>query len=49
MERSRDEQDGEDDVVEVELAEVDGLDSLEGWDKEVVGNQAIFIRPFEES
>jgi hypothetical protein len=47
MERSRDEKDGEDDVIEVDLTGVDGLEG--DWDKEVVGDQAIFIRPFEES
>lgn len=45
MERSRDEEDGEDDIIEVEMTEVDGLD--EDWDKEVVGNQAVFMRSFE--
>ncbi|KAH7131155.1 hypothetical protein EDB81DRAFT_808007 [Dactylonectria macrodidyma] len=46
MERSRDEEDGEDDVIEVELTEVNGLGGE--WDKEVVGNQAIFMRSFEK-
>ncbi|WAO94559.1 Hypothetical protein NCS54_01214800 [Fusarium falciforme] len=50
VERSRDEEDGEDDVIEVELTEVDDLDGdLDGdWDKEVVGNETIFMRSSEK-
>ncbi|KAM6517225.1 hypothetical protein FSOLCH5_008188 [Fusarium solani] len=50
MERSRDEEDGEDDVIELELTEVDDLDGdLDGdWDKEVVGNETIFMRSSEK-
>ncbi|KAN0069271.1 hypothetical protein V8E54_012286 [Elaphomyces granulatus] len=44
MERSRGEKDGEDDIVEVELTGLDG-----GWDKEVVGDEVLFIRSFKES
>lgn len=47
MERSRDEEDGEDNIVKVKLTEVQGLDGE--WDKEVVGDKVLFIRLFEES
>ncbi|SCO78512.1 uncharacterized protein FRV6_02725 [Fusarium oxysporum] len=46
MERSRDEEDGKDDVIEVELTVVDCLDG--DWDKEVVGDQIMFIRSLEK-
>lgn len=47
VERSRDEEDGEEDIVEVELAKLQGLGG--NWDKEVVGDEVLFIRSFEES
>jgi len=47
VERSRDEEDGEDDIVEVELTELQGLGG--DWDKEVVGDEVLFIRSFEQS
>ncbi|WKT54201.1 hypothetical protein QSH57_004785 [Fusarium oxysporum f. sp. vasinfectum] len=46
MERSRDEEDGEDDVIEVELTVVDYLNG--DWDKEIVGDQVMFIRSLEK-
>lgn len=42
MERARDEEDGEDDIIEVELEEIDQLDSGD-WDKLTVEDSIVFI------
>ncbi len=42
MERSRDEEDGEDDIVEVDLAEVPGLEG--NWEMRAVGQEEFLIR-----
>ncbi|PWI64612.1 hypothetical protein PCL_09506 [Purpureocillium lilacinum] len=42
MERARDEEDGEDDIIEVELGVVDGLRG--DWDKHVVDGETLLIR-----
>jgi len=47
VERWRDEEEGEDDIIEVELTQVEDLD--EGWIKEVSGDEVLLIRSFEES
>jgi len=46
VERWRDEEEGEDDVIEVELAQVEGLD--EGWVREVSGDEVFLVRQSEE-
>jgi len=45
MDRTRDEEDGEDDIIEVELADVQGLDG--DWDREVIDGEVLFMRSFE--
>ncbi|KAK2612043.1 hypothetical protein QQS21_002008 [Conoideocrella luteorostrata] len=44
MERMRDEEDGEDDIVQVVLEDVDDLDG--DWDKHVVEDETLFIPSF---
>jgi hypothetical protein len=44
METSRDEVEGEDDIIEVELTEVHGPDGE--WDEEVVGDEVLLIRSY---
>jgi hypothetical protein len=46
METSRDEEEGEDDVIEVELAEVESPG--EGWDQENAGSESIFVSSGKE-
>ncbi|PWI64022.1 hypothetical protein PCL_00443 [Purpureocillium lilacinum] len=45
MERARDEEDGEDDIIDVALKEVDDLDR--GWDKHVVEGEVLLIRSLQ--
>ncbi|KAH6635865.1 hypothetical protein F5144DRAFT_159504 [Chaetomium tenue] len=47
MDRARDEEEGEDDIIEVELADVQGLDG--DWDREVVDGEVLYMRSFDES
>ena len=48
VERWRDEEEGEDDIIEVALTELEGPDE-EGWVKEVSGDEVFLTRSFEES
>ncbi|KAI0854038.1 hypothetical protein F5Y00DRAFT_222163 [Daldinia vernicosa] len=45
-ERARDEEDGEDDIIDVDLTEVQDLDG--DWDTETVDNKILFIRSFDK-
>ncbi|KJZ69928.1 hypothetical protein HIM_10684 [Hirsutella minnesotensis 3608] len=47
MERARDEEDGEDDIIDVGLEDVDGLNG--DWDKQIVEGEILFIRSFQET
>lgn len=47
VEKWRGEEEGEDDIIEVELTQVEGLD--EGWTREVSGDEVLLIRVCEES
>jgi hypothetical protein len=47
VERWRDEEEGEDDIIELKLTQVDGPD--EGWVKEVRGDEVLLTRSFEDS
>ena len=47
VEKWRGEEEGEDDIIEVELTQVEDLD--EGWTREVSGDEVLLIREFEES
>lgn len=42
MERARDEEDGEDDIIEVELEDVGDLDGH--WDKQILDHEVVLIR-----
>lgn len=47
IERSRDEEDGEDDIIQVELVDVQAPDGI--WDRIDVEDESLFIRSFDES
>ncbi|KAL2168569.1 hypothetical protein VTG60DRAFT_7174 [Thermothelomyces hinnuleus] len=47
IDRTRDEEDGVDDIIEVELADIQGLDG--DWEKQTVGDDALYIRSFDNS
>ncbi|KAB5539210.1 hypothetical protein GE09DRAFT_1248163 [Coniochaeta sp. 2T2.1] len=47
MERARNEEDGEDDIVEVDLTDVQDLEGI--WDKKTLDDEALFLRSFDES
>lgn len=46
VERLRDEEEGEDDLIEVELAELEDLD--EGWVREASGGSIFLVRQSDE-
>lgn len=47
MERARDDEDGEDDIIEVRVEDVDSLDV--NWDKQSVQDEIPFIRSLQET
>ncbi|KFY41368.1 hypothetical protein V495_04961 [Pseudogymnoascus sp. VKM F-4514 (FW-929)] len=47
IERTRDEEDGEDDIFEAELTDIQDLGG--DWEKEVVGDAVLFMRPLNET
>lgn len=49
MERMRDDEDGEEDVIEVELINMEGLgDDYDKYDRQTIGNDFLFIPPVNE-